>query len=196
MLDVSQHETVAQSARQFRVLLNAMARPGIELELCGDVEAPTPLSPAAAIAARNLFDFQTPVWLSPEVNSDEVLDFLRFHTGAVFVKNPGEAAFAILNAKEFEKHLQHFSIGTDEYPDRSATVIVQTGARASASVTLRGPGIKDSHSLSVPGITLNVWRKLSDNSALFPLGIDMMFAGARSVIGLPRSTKITLAEKH
>jgi alpha-D-ribose 1-methylphosphonate 5-triphosphate synthase subunit PhnH len=194
MLDVSASYTVAESARHFRATLKAMARPGTAQQLLANEGAPAPLGTATSVAAVNLLDFQTPVWLSPKMSNVGVIEYLRFHTGATVTPDRKRAAFALLQADELERHLPHFSIGTDEYPDRSTTLVVQSNELSATPVMLRGPGIQDKVQLAVNGVSTKAWQKLSENSSLFPLGVDVMFTIHDTVIGLPRSTRIALAE--
>jgi alpha-D-ribose 1-methylphosphonate 5-triphosphate synthase subunit PhnH len=46
--------------------------------------------------------------------------------------------------------LSSYLIGTSEYPDRSATLIVECPDIAFTGATLKGPGIKDSATLALP----------------------------------------------
>ena len=82
--------------------------------------------PASAAVALTLCDFQTPVWLSPDLRNDKVVHYLRFHTGAPIVDELEEAHFAFLPRQRTScRRLTLFAQGTHEYPDRSATLVIQ-----------------------------------------------------------------------
>jgi alpha-D-ribose 1-methylphosphonate 5-triphosphate synthase subunit PhnH len=181
----------------FRAIMNAMARPGTRQPVsAGSLTPPAPLTPVAAAVALTLFDYDTPVWLDRMLMSSEaVKTFLRFHTGAPIVSEPVEAAFALVGAPECMIPLASFNQGTAEYPDRSTTVILagQTGQNAQA-VTLSGPGIRDSAHFGTGPVPKVFWEQVIANNRQFPRGVDLLFAGAAEVAGLPRSTTVTLPE--
>ena len=75
------------SAHAFRVIMQAMSRPGVPVRLEAALEAPAPLACDPAAVALTLCDFQTPVWLSPALRNDrDRAQYLRFHTGAPIVE--------------------------------------------------------------------------------------------------------------
>jgi alpha-D-ribose 1-methylphosphonate 5-triphosphate synthase subunit PhnH len=91
--------------------------------------------------------------------------------------------------------LTQFSVGTHEYPDRSATIIIQTKAlRNDQGVRLKGPGIKSENHLSVIGLNLEFWQQLIASRLDFPLGIDVIFVAPGAIAAIPRSTQIHLME--
>jgi len=87
--------------------------------------------------------------------------------------------------------LEAFDAGTDEYPDRSATVIVQVAALAAgAGKRLTGPGIAGEGRLSVDGLPERFWTGLRENHTRFPRGVDVILASPASVAALPRTTLV------
>ncbi|MBY5971240.1 phosphonate C-P lyase system protein PhnH [Ferrimonas balearica] len=175
-----------QSARAFRAALEVMARPG-EVQELGDLgAAPAPVSPAAATLLLVLCDPETPVHLAGDHDRPEVRDWITFHCGAPLVA-PGEAAFG-LGTWEALGDLGQYAIGTAEYPDRSATLIVD-GAFAAQPVTLAGPGIKESRRAELPAV-----GPFRANRALFPLGLDFYFCDGATLWALPRTTRVAEGE--
>ena len=79
--------------------------------------------------------------------------------------------------------VSRFAIGTPEYPDRAATLIIEMPALAQTGARLTGPGIKDSARLSLPEVAA-----FQANRALWPLGFDAFLTAGDQVAGLPRST--------
>ena len=60
-------------------------------------------------------------------------------------------------------------------------------------VTLRGPGIKDQFSAELPlpgGDFIEQW---AENRARFPRGVDLLLVRDGTVVGLPRTTRISEA---
>jgi alpha-D-ribose 1-methylphosphonate 5-triphosphate synthase subunit PhnH len=70
---------------------------------------------------------RTPLWLDPAARTPEVLEYLRFHCGAPISESRAAASFAVIADALQLPPLGSFQAGSDEYPDRSTTVIVQAG---------------------------------------------------------------------
>lgn len=195
MIEAKDLQAPAQAAHDFRAILDAFAKPGQPVTMPQLADKPASLQAASIILALALCDYQSPVWLSPAINQTDVRNFLRFHTGAPVVTNPAEAHFAFVESDEFATHFPLFNKGNEEYPDRSATVIVQAAAfHAPQRVRLEGPGIKFHAELAIAGFGPLEWNLLSEDRILFPLGIDVAFVSDTQLVGLPRSTGITTLE--
>lgn len=165
------------AARAFRAVIQAMSRPGTVETI--DAPSPGPLGAAAAGVLLSLCDHDTPVWLAPSVDVPEVRDWVRFHTGAPLAGR-AEAQFAFGSWAEMLP-LSDFAIGTSEYPDRSATLVVEVGDLGHAH-TLSGPGIKDTAQVTVPDPDA-----VRANRKLFPLGLDFLLTENDRLVGLPRT---------
>lgn len=188
-------QSPAGAAGFFRTVLAAFATPATPRLLPRLPDAPPPLLPGTAAIIRALADYQTPVWLAPRLDQEEVRKFIRFHTGAPIVEDGRAAVFALLDVEDVLAHIDRFPIGTDEYPDRSAVLVVQSGSAGAAhQVDCSGPGLKETVPFGVAGTDSAFWRRLLMNTALFPLGLDFLFASPHALAALPRSTKLTLKE--
>ena len=96
-------DTVHDSQRVFRSLLEALSRPGTIQSLDAGMpgyavsqvssEEGVPLAAFAALLA--LADFSTPVHLPPECRA--LADAVRFHTGAPLTHDHAQAVFAYLH---------------------------------------------------------------------------------------------------
>ncbi|WP_069298635.1 phosphonate C-P lyase system protein PhnH [Neptunicoccus sediminis] len=170
-----------QSATAFRAIMNVMARPGMIETLDGAVP-PKGLSTAAGSLLLTLCDPETKLHLAGDLDSQPIRDWLTFHTGAPFV--PAPLADFALGAWDDLLPLTQYAIGTDQYPDRAATLIVELPALTQSGTTLTGPGIKDQAQLSLPAL-----EPFQSNAALFPLGCDFFFTSGDKIAALPRSTK-------
>jgi alpha-D-ribose 1-methylphosphonate 5-triphosphate synthase subunit PhnH len=116
---------------------------------------------------------------------------LRFHCGCRIVEEPGQARFAVVVDAMAMPALDRFDAGTDEYPDRSATVIVQTRAlTAGAGRRLTGPGIESEAWLDADGLAAGFWPDLRANRDRFPRGVDVLLTAGASVAALPRTTRV------
>ena len=173
-----------QSARAFRAAMTAMAHPG-EIVTVSGAQAPAPVSAAAAVLLLVLCDPDTPVWLAPSHDSAALRRWIAFHTGAPVVEARGAAVFA-LGWWDSLLPLQGYPVGTADYPDRSATLIVECDSLQATGATMQGPGIKDRACLNLPDVAA-----LRANRALYPLGLDFIFTSGSELAGLPRSTVVT-----
>ena len=190
-------DPVHDAQQTFRAVMNALARPGTLQPVAGLTGAPAPLAPVAAAIAVALADYETPLWLDgPLAAAPDVAAWLAFHTGARIGAAPSQAAFALVADAGALPDLAGFAQGTDVYPDRSTTLIVQVEALSGAATRLRlaGPGISGHATLSVAGLPADIADRLAANHALFPRGVDLVLAGPEGVAALPRTTRVTLVE--
>ncbi|MEM7598784.1 MAG: phosphonate C-P lyase system protein PhnH [Pseudomonadota bacterium] len=171
-----------QSAHAFRSVMGAMARPGTVHSISG-AEPPAPLSKAAGCVLLTLCDADTPVYLAGEADTAEIRKWLAFHTGAP-ATGPSHCMFAI-GTWDALMPLSSYPVGTPDYPDRSATLIVECPTLDQKGATLTGPGIKTSATLSLPEVAA-----FQNNRALFPLGLDFILTCESEVAALPRTTEV------
>lgn len=182
-------DPVFDSQAVFRTVLHALAHPGTIGEMPIALDPPAPLDPATAAVCLALLDVETPIWL--QARGDAVPGFLRFHCGSPIVASPGGARFALIDDLPAMPLLQAFDAGTDEYPDRSATLIVQVeDLIAGSGVTLTGPGMREQSRLTVRGLSSSFWDEWRENAANFPRGIDIIFTAGRRLAALPRTTRV------
>jgi alpha-D-ribose 1-methylphosphonate 5-triphosphate synthase subunit PhnH len=59
-----------------------------------------------------------------------------------------------------------------------------------APTSWRGPGIADTSEVSIAGLPAGFWDAWRANNALFPCGVDLVFASGRAAIALPRSLRV------
>ena len=175
--------------RLFRAVLDAFAHPGRIMSLPDPPAGPGTISPATAAYLLTLVDRDTPLWLAPEFELPAVRDFVRFHTGAPIVARRDEAVFAVL--AHDTASLDGFAIGTDPYPDHSATLVIEVPVLgAGAARRWRGPGIDGQAAVAVGGLGADFWQAWADNHALFPCGVDVVFAAGSQLLALPRSIAV------
>jgi alpha-D-ribose 1-methylphosphonate 5-triphosphate synthase subunit PhnH len=181
-------EPVLAAQSTFRCIMDAIARPGRIQDLLEAVAPPRPLSRGAGAVALTLFDHDTPVWLDAPLAVANVTDWLRFHTRAPIVSEPRRAAFAILSDPQRAPPFASFAPGTPDYPDRSATLILQVDTlEGGRPLVFSGPGIKGRTTLRAAPLPSDIAAQLSANRALFPRGIDLLLVTDGAVAALPRS---------
>lgn len=171
-----------EAAHAFRAALETFSRPGRILSLEG-AAPPAPLSIAAGVLVLTLCDATTPLHLAGAHDAPELRAWITFHTGAPLVS--AAAAHFAIGTWEALAPLERFAIGTPDYPDRAATLIIEMPALSDQGARLSGPGIAGHATLSLPETAA-----FRANRALFPLGFDCFLTAGNRLAGLPRSTRV------
>ncbi|QPH52577.1 phosphonate C-P lyase system protein PhnH [Pontivivens ytuae] len=175
-------EPALEAAQAFRAAMNAMARPG-RIEHAAAAQPPAPLSPAAGTLLLTLCDTDTALYLAPGHDTDAIRQWIAFHTGAPIVA-AGEADFALGTWAALQP-LDTYRIGEPDYPDRSATLIVEVEELEAAGATLTGPGIEIEAQLNLPDPAA-----FAANARHFPLGFDTFLTCGDRLAAMPRSTRV------
>jgi alpha-D-ribose 1-methylphosphonate 5-triphosphate synthase subunit PhnH len=184
-------DPVHDAQASFRLLLEAMAHPGRVLSLGIDLAAapPAPLDAAAAAVMLALLDRETPLWLGADAGA--AAGYLRFHCGCPVTDDPGAAGFAFLPLGSVPPPLARFDLGSDDYPDRSTTLIIAVrGLAPGPGIGLMGPGIEGRAELAVEGLPPGFWAERQALECRFPRGLDVTFTAGSRLAALPRSTRV------
>lgn len=185
-------DEVLDSQRVFKLVMNALARPGCVAEIDIVLVPPATLNIASAALLLTLCDHDTPVHMP---GASDAAEWLRFHTDAHQASHLGEATFVVTDCTSLLPDLETFRLGTDTYPDRSATVIVQcTEIGKGSTLTLAGPGIENETDLSINPLPDWFPAVSSHNNAQFPRGLDWVFTANNRLVALPRTTRVTMAK--
>ncbi|WP_313616082.1 phosphonate C-P lyase system protein PhnH [Agrobacterium sp.] len=188
-------DPVFESQGVFRKLMDGMAQPGTIHHAESRVKPPVPLGKAAGAVLLTLCDHDTPFWMNGELAKSGVPGWLAFHSGAELESDKGLARFAVFEAGAALASLGLFSVGTQEYPDRSTTVLIEVAAlEGGAPLRLTGPGIQTERHIApegLPQVFLHMWV---ENRLAFPRGIDVILTSGDQFLCLPRSTRIDLME--
>jgi alpha-D-ribose 1-methylphosphonate 5-triphosphate synthase subunit PhnH len=178
------------SQRLFRNVLDAFAHPGRIVALAQAPAAVPPLSQAATAFLLTFVDRDAPLWVAPSVDTPAIRDFVRFHTGAPVVPREADALFAVVTPARMPL-LDGFAVGTDPYPDRSATLVVEVPSlRGGNACVFRGPGIDGQTHAAIGGLPPSFWSEWAANHALFPCGVDLVFTAGSELLALPRSIAV------
>lgn len=184
-------EPVFASQRIFRGALEALSRPGRIVTVESDAQAPQGLHAAACALALTLLDQDTRLWRSRSLDDERIGTYVRFHTGCLPAGAPRDADLVLCTGTDMP-HLSELACGSGEYPDRSATLIVQVEAleTAEAGWRLSGPGIRSEARLAVAGLRSGFLSEWKANAALYPCGVDVFLACGALLCGLPRTTRV------
>jgi len=191
-------DSTAQSQVVFRCALDAMARPGKPVRI-PDTALVSPTRSTNAVAASvllALLDQDCALWLSPTLANGPAAAWLRFHTGCQIEADCSKADFVWAASFAELPSLDQLKQGSAEYPDQSATCVVDVkgwrNAAASDAVTvsLRGPGVRDVITLSVEGMHAGFVRQHHATQEHAPCGVDVFCCAADVLLGLPRSVRL------
>jgi len=185
-------DKVLSAQSTFRSVMDAMARPGSIQRIASTAGTPVGMMRGAAAIALTLFDHDTPVWLDGRMSSTaDVAKWLRFHTSAPVVADSSIASFALVGDPQSLPALDRFAFGSNEYPDRSTTLVLQVESLTDGPVVeLQGPGIDGSAVLRASIQPRDLFERLSINAALFPRGIDVVLVHDDSIVAIPRTTRL------
>jgi alpha-D-ribose 1-methylphosphonate 5-triphosphate synthase subunit PhnH len=190
-------DTVHDSQRVFRSLLEALSRPGTIQSLdagmpdyaASQVASEEGVPLAAFAALLTLADFSTPVHVPAE--SRALGDAVRFHTGAPLTDDHAQAAFAYIHDAACLPPLASFSTGKPETPQDAAMLFVRVESLTEGAPKVwRGPGIRDAATVRIAGLPDRFWTEHQALAAQFPCGIDCYLVAGESLIGLPRTTRV------
>jgi alpha-D-ribose 1-methylphosphonate 5-triphosphate synthase subunit PhnH len=188
-------DPVFESQSTFKTLMDCMARPGTIASLKAPAAPPSPMGPGAGAIALTLCDHDTPVCLSPAMIDAGVQAWLAFQTGALISGERTESDFAFFEQGAALPALSTFSAGTQEYPDRSTTVVVELpDLRGGPELLLAGPGIDGTVTINPRGLPPHFEKMWRDNAALYPRGVDVVLVCGADILCLPRTTAITSRE--
>lgn len=183
---MSTFDTVMDSQRIFRVLLEALSRPGKVLDL------PVEGDPVEALA-RTLLDGEVSFLVSGEGVEAVEGDFVRA-TGSRPAR-VGEADFAFFFGGGSGGALMEMKPGTLEAPEDGATAVYLVHRLSPGSgeltIELAGPGVPDTRRLGIDGLTAEEAEQIRASRASYPLGVDVYLLDRDGrVAGLPRSARV------
>jgi alpha-D-ribose 1-methylphosphonate 5-triphosphate synthase subunit PhnH len=190
-------DPVQDAQRIFRCVLTALSEPGRILECPVALDAAArqlggAVGPAALGLLLSLADSDTPVWLDPRASA--IATFLGFHTGAPIADRPAACRFALITEPGNGLKLTAFDGGSVDYPDRSATLIIEASRLASGGrFGFSGPGIPTRRFLAIDGLPSGFVADWAANHALFPCGVDVIVTCGKQILGLPRSTALEVS---
>lgn len=187
------NDLIHDSQSTFRVLLDALSRPGTINRVTARLTPPAGLNIACAAACLTLLDIETRVWLQPELD-EEAKNWLLFHTGCSFTEDTSQADFAVISNINNIPDLSQFKQGSSVYPEDSTTLLIQVGTQgflppSDKFPVLAGAGINEQITMHInlPDI---FWQQWQQNYNSYPLGVDIYFLFYHGVIGLPRTSHL------
>jgi alpha-D-ribose 1-methylphosphonate 5-triphosphate synthase subunit PhnH len=181
MLEVAPIWQPDTQQQNYRVLLEAMARPGSVQTLQGMDENPA----GAAAVLATLLDASVTLCDCDGLLSDSDLSLLQ--TG---LAEPEQADYLLCAGQQvpgFEPKL-----GTLPSPEQSATLLIRVAAleEGDLRLALSGPGIKGEVECAIAGLDPQWLARREDWVCGFPLGVDLILVDEKGVMALPRTTRV------
>ena len=185
-------DKVMSAQSTFRSVMDAMARPCSVQHIVAAAGTPAAMMRGTAAIALTLFDHDTPIWLDHTMSAtSDVSKWLKFHTSAPVIADSSIASFALISDPKYMPPLDRFAFGSNEYPDRSTTLILQVGSLTQGNAfELRGPGIDGTSTLRAQIQPHDLFDRLAVNVALFPRGIDVVLVHDDAIVAIPRTTRL------
>ena len=193
-------DDVFDSQTVFRILLNAMSRPGVLVPMkeCAYRSQPAGFLPPVLSIMKTLCDHRVSFSLGSAGSRPDWVRYLEVNLATPF-RGPSEADYVIFDGAGFEGDFSLLKRGTLEFPESSATALLCVGrlesqpAELDSGVTLllSGPGVKTSVSISVSGLDPRYLEERARANRFYPLGIDIFLVDERGrVAGIPRTSKV------
>jgi alpha-D-ribose 1-methylphosphonate 5-triphosphate synthase subunit PhnH len=181
----------AREQQTFRVLLEAMARPGsinrLPLHTAGGDYA------SAISVIEALVDHE--VTFAVEPPASDLIEVILRQTGGRRA-SPGEAEYVLTNSVELSRVLGEVMAGNIEQPDKGATVaclVAHLGVEAGAGepLAISGPGIDGRLVFWAEGFGADPRQVFAERNADPPLGVDLiLLTSDGAVTCLPRYTRL------
>ncbi|GEM_PF-912748 len=181
----------------FRKLLKAFSQPGSIQDLSAELkqmDQAIPIENILVLVARTLLDPETSFSVVGR-DTENWASWINRLTYCRPVPPEQRSSFVFTDARTDSGFVSDAVSLADSGdlidPQLGSTVIVLVQDFIGKDVLLSGPGIKTTTSITLPFYDL--WKQVRDEKVKeFPLGIDMLFITPKgSLIGIPRTTKIT-----
>ena len=185
------YDEVFDAQEHYRLILDSMARPGkINTLPPLNINEPMDINNASALIAFALLNTDAS-FCAPE--DETVANFIKLHTSAK-VAEMENADLVFVSGLRDDDFISSLKAGTLPYPENSATVIADVTRISAAAMsnclqlTLKGPGVKDTATVYVAGLSTVLLDDLKKQNLEFPLGIDLMLTDSHNqMICIPRS---------
>jgi alpha-D-ribose 1-methylphosphonate 5-triphosphate synthase subunit PhnH len=189
-------DPVRETQLTFRVLLDAMARPGTVRQLPVAAEG-APVNPWLAATLLTLLDHEVGLAVEPFTGADSIELYVRQRTAARPTTSE-QADFVVTSWDSLDSGLPlRLRQGTLEYPNDSATLLILVPPlemNGGMRLDLAGPGVPAGHHAWIGGLSPALFEA-RDEAAEYPCGIDLLLIDpSGQVLALPRSTAITVAQ--
>ena len=165
----------------FRLLLDAMARPG----KCQTLTTVPKEGPSVLSVLATLLDAEVTLADPHSLLRKDYWPMLQTKSATVEL-----ADYVVCEGNRTPNFTP--KLGTLPSPEKSATLIlvVDELGQGDTRLKLTGPGIADTESLTIKGLDSQWLTMREDWVCSFPLGVDLVFVADKQLAALPRTTKV------
>jgi alpha-D-ribose 1-methylphosphonate 5-triphosphate synthase subunit PhnH len=175
----------------FQAVVNALEHPGAAVHLQKPDPLPWPLNSASAALLATWVNPETPVWTDLCWDSDPTA-WLQQTCACSLVTEPCMARVAFVADPLRIPPLGQFYLGEDDRPERSTTLVLQVPGFSVPNGRLRDVSGRGRGLQSWPtGLLPRFWSDWDDQRRYLPLGIDVFFTYADTLVALPRGLQLT-----
>ena len=191
------YNEVSDAQIHFRIILNAMAHPGTiyafqQMELT----PPNNINLASVCIGFALMNADVSFAVQNE-NEVEITQYIALNTGAS-IATLDQTDYLFITGNEAPSCIESLKIGTLPYPENSATLIIDVNHLFSSpsentlAIELSGPGIENTTTLYINGLSSTLLKTIQEQNTEFPLGLDIMLTDQNNQLAcIPRSSKIS-----
>src|SRR5262245_4267198 len=193
------YDPVMHGQEHYRVILDCMARPGkVDSFFAISVNPPEGFNRSSAIVALTLLSAEVGFHVSGD--REPIVRYLIANTRAVDV-SAEMADFVFEEGTVTPGCVPLIKTGDLRYPESGATLVLSVESFASEPqpdsirLQLEGPGINQSRTVFVRGLSQAIVEALREKNQEYPLGVDTILCGETennvSILCLPRSTRVS-----
>lgn len=185
VLDLPAVHAPRNQQRVFRLLLDAMARPGTLADLAPWTDG----APAHAAALAALCDGEVSIADPDGLLSDDDWRFLDCPEG-----NTASARFVLARGDAAPGGRFAPARGTLTAPETGATLLLAVSGLGSSGLKVRlaGPGIAGECEARLGDLHSGWLTRREDWVSFFPLGVDVVLCDGPRLLALPRTTRVAL----
>jgi alpha-D-ribose 1-methylphosphonate 5-triphosphate synthase subunit PhnH len=191
------YNEVSDAQIHFRILLNAMAHPGtIYAFQKMELTPPNNINLASVCIGFALLNADVSFAVQNE-NEVEITQYIALNTGAS-IATLDQTDYLFITGNAAPSCIESLKIGTLPYPENSATLIIDVNHLSSSpsentlAIELSGPGIENTTTLYINGLSSTLLKTIQDQNTEFPLGLDIMLTDQNNQLAcIPRSSKIS-----
>ncbi|MGF1636674.1 MAG: phosphonate C-P lyase system protein PhnH [Cyclobacteriaceae bacterium] len=192
MVRESAYDEIFDAQFHFRLLMEAMSRPG---KICklehSAINPPEDMYAGAALIGLALLNADVHFF-----HQGSAAEYLRFNTSSELA-TPDEADFIFMKGTDTAQMIAAAKIGTDNYPETNASIIIEVleiknGTHDDGlNLSLSGPGVLGSKEVNIHGLDEELLYEIQAKNEEFPLGIDSILVDkSGNICCLPRTCKI------
>ncbi len=187
---------VYRDQRTFRLLIEALARPGTLQSLSDPMpDVPPGVDPYIASVAVTLLDHEVRFATSGPTAAP-LTAYIARRTGARPAP-PEEAGFLFACGHDADSPLERLPVGSLEFPEHGATVVLTVerlfaqGGDGASTMAVEGPGIPTVARVHARGLAPAIIEAFIDMNREYPEGIDAFLVDPDGrLVGLPRTARI------